>query len=119
MVIHGDVYQWEIRHNQEGVNQLKSQLCKETTEVVFEATGVYSRQVETFLKIEHISYCILNLLLAKKQTDGLRGNKTNKVDAHKLAQSHYRFDREKRSIRPQSTRRYMKYLFCMMRFTLA
>lgn len=91
------IAEWEIKHNQEGFNQLKSQLCKETTEVVFEATGVYSKQIETFLKTERISYCILNPLLAKKQTDGLRGNKTDKVDAHKLAQSHYRFDREKKN----------------------
>ncbi|WP_177206481.1 IS110 family transposase, partial [Marinilactibacillus piezotolerans] len=91
------VAEWEIKHNQEGFNQLKSQLCKETTEVVFEATGVYSKQIESFFKTERISYCILNPLLAKKQTDGLRGNKTDKVDAHKLAQSHYRFDREKKN----------------------
>ncbi|UJF16757.1 IS110 family transposase (plasmid) [Jeotgalibaca sp. MA1X17-3] len=39
------VAEFEIKHNQEGFNQLKSQLCKETTKVVFEATGVYFRQI--------------------------------------------------------------------------
>lgn len=42
------VAEWKIKHNQEGFNQLKSQLCKETTEIVFEATGVYSKQIESF-----------------------------------------------------------------------
>lgn len=91
------ILEWEIKHNQEGFNQLKNQLSNGTTEVVFEATGVYSRQIEAFLKSEGIPYCLLNPLLAKKQTDGLRGNKTDKVDAHKLAESHYRFEREKKN----------------------
>lgn len=91
------VTECEFKHNKEGFNQLSSQLCQNNTEVVFEATGVYSRQIERFLKTENIPYCILNPLLAKKQTDALRGNKTDKVDAHKLAQSHYRFDREKKN----------------------
>ena len=91
------VAEWEFNHNKQGFYQLKSQLGKETTEVVFEATGVYSRQIEAFLKRENIPYCILNPLLAKKQTDALRSNKTDIVDAHKLAQSHYRFDREKKT----------------------
>lgn len=94
------VTEMEFYHNQEGFHQLKSQLCTETTEVVFEATGVYSRQIEAFLKTENIPYCILNPLVAKKQTDALRSNKTDIVDAHKLAQSHYRFNREKKTYQP-------------------
>lgn len=91
------VAEWEIKHNQEGFSQLKDQLCKKDTEIVFEATGIYSRQIESFLNSEGMSYCILNPLLAKRQTDGLRGNKTDKVDAHKLAESHYRFERKKKN----------------------
>lgn len=79
-----------------GLANLKGQLCKETTSVVLEATGVYSKQIDIFFKTERIWYCILNPLSAKKQTDGLRGNKKCKVDVHKLVQSHYRFDREKK-----------------------
>lgn len=30
----------------------------------------------------------------------MRGNKTDKADAHKLAESHYRFDRKKRNHQP-------------------
>lgn len=33
-----------------GLIKLKNQLCKETTEVFFEATGFYFRQIETFFK---------------------------------------------------------------------
>lgn len=39
------ILEWEIKHNQEGFNQLKNQLSNGTTEVVFEATGVYSGQI--------------------------------------------------------------------------
>ncbi|WP_245882011.1 IS110 family transposase [Streptohalobacillus salinus] len=88
------VDEWELKHNQSGFHQLREKLRDFDTKVVFEATGVYSCQIETFLISEGIAFSKLNPLLAKMQTDVLRGNKTDKVDAHKLAQSHYRFDRE-------------------------
>lgn len=86
--------EFEIYHNQEGFNKLRTVLNKAETTVVFEATGVYSQSLEHFLNTENISYCKLNPLLAKMQTQSLRSNKTDIVDAHKLAQSHYNFDRE-------------------------
>lgn len=46
-----------------------------------------------------IDYTILKLLEARKQTDGLRIHKTDiSDDAHKLAQSHNRFKRNKKVI---------------------
>ncbi|WP_027109005.1 hypothetical protein [Lacticigenium naphthae] len=61
------VSEWEFTHNQEGFHYLKSQLYKETMEMVYEATGFYSRQIETFLKTEDRHYCILNPLVAKNR----------------------------------------------------
>ena len=83
-----------MNHNKEGFSRLKHHLEKNETEVVFEATGLYSRQMESFLQAEKIDYCLMNPLEAKKQTNALRRHKTDKVDAHKLAQSHYRFPRK-------------------------
>lgn len=54
--------------------------------VVFEATGVYSLNLQAFLEDYHIKYLKLNPLKAKKLMDNnLRHNKTDKVDAYRLA----------------------------------
>lgn len=54
--------------------------------VVFEATGVYSLSLQAFLEDYHIKYLRLNPLKAKKLMDNnLRHNKTDKVDAYRLA----------------------------------
>lgn len=54
--------------------------------VVFEATGVYSLSLQAFLEDHHINYLKLNPLKAKKLMDNnLRHNKTDKVDAYRLA----------------------------------
>lgn len=84
-------FEKEIKHNQEGFTKLLELIksCETTPEVVFEATGVYSRVVETFCQNHNIKYFLLNPLEARKQTDSLRVNKTDISDAHKLAQSHY------------------------------
>lgn len=55
-------------------------------QIIFEATGVYSRRLQTFLEDYDYDYIILNPLKAKKQMDlGLRYNKTDKTDAYHLA----------------------------------
>src|SRR5699024_2922590 len=58
--------------------------------LVFESTGIYSKPVEAFCQKNEIRYCILNPLSAKKQLEQgtLRSWKTDKHDAHKLAQVH-------------------------------
>lgn len=58
-----------------------------TPEIVFEATGVYSRRLQAFLEENGYAYTRLNPLEAKKQLDSLRVRKTDKIDAEKLAQS--------------------------------
>ncbi|MCK4054869.1 IS110 family transposase [Streptococcus suis] len=56
-------------------------------EIIFEATGVYSRRLQAFLDEHDYAYTRLNPLEAKKQLDSLRVRKTDKIDAEKLAQS--------------------------------
>ena len=54
--------------------------------VIFEATGVYSLSLEAFLSYEGYDYVKINPLKAKKLMDNnLRHNKTDRVDAHRLA----------------------------------
>ena len=55
-------------------------------QIIFEATGVYSRRLQAFLEDHGYDYVILNPLKAKKEMDmGLRHNKTDKTDAYHLA----------------------------------
>lgn len=83
----------EITHTQEGFQKLKESITQldEIPEVVFEATGVYSGPVATFCKRNHLTYYELNPLQAKGQLEKetLRSWKTDKHDAHKLAQTHW------------------------------
>lgn len=65
-----------------------------TPEIVFEATGVYSRRLQAFLEENGYAYTRLNPLEAKKQLDSLRVRKTDKIDAEKLAQSQFVLNRK-------------------------
>ncbi|ESV54903.1 transposase, partial [Streptococcus agalactiae LMG 14747] len=53
-------------------------------EIIFEATGVYSRRLQAFLDDNGYAYTRLNPLEAKKQLDSLRVRKTDQIDAEKL-----------------------------------
>lgn len=68
-------------------------------EVIFEATGVYSRRLAYFLQTNEIPYVQLNPLQAKKEIDGLRQNKTDKNDAFHLAETQFRLNRQKTLIK--------------------
>ena len=63
-------------------------------EIIFEATGVYSRRLQVFLEDSGYAYTRLNPLEAKKQLDSLRVRKTDKIDAEKLAQSQFVLNRK-------------------------
>ena len=52
-------------------------------EIIFEATDVYSRRLQAFLEENSYDYKCLNPLEAKKQLDGLRVRKTDKIYAEK------------------------------------
>ena len=63
-------------------------------EIIFEATGVYSRRLQAFLSDNGYPYTRLNPLEAKKQLDSLRVRKTDKIDAEKLAKSQFILNRK-------------------------
>ncbi|MGU7948035.1 IS110 family transposase [Streptococcus suis] len=63
-------------------------------EIIFEAKGVYSRRLQTFLDEHGYAYTRLNPLEAKKQLDSLRVRKTDQIDAEKLAQSQFVLNRK-------------------------
>ena len=63
-------------------------------EIIFEATGVYSRRLQAFLEENSYDYTRLNPLEAKKQLDGLRARKTDKIDSEKLASSQFVLNRK-------------------------
>ncbi|WP_119876996.1 IS110 family transposase [Streptococcus respiraculi] len=78
-----------------GFNRLLDDLkTVHTPEIVFEATGVYSRCLQAFLEENGYAYTRLNPLEAKKQLDSLRVRKTDKIDAEKLAQSQFVLNRK-------------------------
>jgi len=71
-----------------GFNELKHVVLQfgGNPEIVFEATGVYSRRLEYFLQREHLNYHILNPLTAKNRiATGSRLRKNDKRDAQRLA----------------------------------
>ncbi len=82
----GDVF--SISNDMIGYQKLYEQLnfYLITPLVVFESTGVYSLSLQAFLEQKRIQYLKLNPLKAKKLMDNnLRHNKTDKVDAYRLA----------------------------------
>lgn len=87
----------EIFHNKQGFSKLRKMIeeCPVPPQVVFEATGVYSKPIEKFLQDESIAYSCLNPMEASRQLnmEGLRIHKTDRSDAHRLAQTHSLFQR--------------------------
>ena len=94
VIYEGATCLWEgvVAHTRTGFAGLLNEVQRlpQAPEVVFEATGVYSRPVEAFCQKNELAYALLNPLQAKKQLeeDTLRSWKTDKQDAHKLAQTH-------------------------------
>lgn len=61
----------EFFHNQIGFHSLLTEIQNLPDEpiLVFESTGIYSKPIETFCLKNHLSYCLLNPLEAKKQLE--------------------------------------------------
>lgn len=73
-----------------GFNQLKAALDDYTDpEVVFEATGAYSRRLERFLVDHNYRFVRLNPLQAQIELAQFRYNKTDANDAQNLARSSF------------------------------
>lgn len=91
----------EVIHNQTGFQELLNEIqtLPDDLMLVFESTGIYSKPIEAFCQKNQIRYCLLNPLAAKKQLEQgtLRSWKTDKHDAHKLAQVHQQNDRPEKT----------------------
>lgn len=89
------VFECEIKHTKPDFKKLQEKIHKltdetgESPEIVFESTGIYSRQLERFMQNNQYTYCLLNPLEAKIQCDSLRIHKTDRSDAHRLALTHF------------------------------
>ena len=96
ILVNGDkVHGYTIPNDSIGFNRLLGDLkTVSNPEIVFEATGVYSRRLQAFLEDNSYAYTRLNPLAAKKQLDSLRVRKTDKIDAEKLAQSQFVLNRQ-------------------------
>ena len=78
---------YAISNDMVGFNQLLDDLKQVTKpQIIFEATGVYSRRLQAFLNMHELRYVMMNPLEAKRKTkDDLHQNKTDKLDAMYLA----------------------------------
>src|SRR5699024_4262483 len=88
------IYEGEIKHNQTSFNELLPFLKRNKVELVFEATGVYSKPLKHLFETNGFNYYCLNPLEASFQTATLRQMKTDQTDAHRLDLSHLKFDRQ-------------------------
>ncbi|SUM36924.1 transposase for ISSps2 [Mammaliicoccus fleurettii] len=85
---HDDKFQMEftIQNNKNGYNHFLKYLNKiDQFQLVFESTGIYSRGMVQFCRVNQINYIEMNPLEAKFKTTSLRSWKTDQSDAHKLA----------------------------------
>lgn len=93
-------YEGELEHTVTGFQSLKERIeslrkqYDQMPDIVFEATGVYSKGLEGFLQAQHYPYIRLNPLEAKLQMAAMRRHKTDISDAHELAKSHFKSDRQ-------------------------
>ena len=89
----------ELFHTRAGFDQLNQRIIELTVqdgqapEIVFDATGVYSKGLEKFLQDHDHVYCRLNPLESNIQMATMRRNKTDINDAHELAKTHFKMAR--------------------------
>jgi transposase len=107
------ILETEIKHSKPAFKNLQNKINELTNEmgelpaIVFEATGVYSRQLERFMQNNQYIYCLLNPLEAKLQCDSLRIHKTDRSDAHQLALTHFTASRREKTV--------TDHLFCQLK----
>jgi transposase len=87
--------EFSIGNNVPGFNELLTELESfREPEIVFEATGVYSRRLNRFLTDHGYDFVQMNPLAAKRQLDNqVRGNKNDTLDARNLALTHFQIER--------------------------
>jgi transposase len=79
------VSEGNVKNDLEGIQQLIVLIEQYQSEVIFEATGIYSRKLQFSLEKARIEYVMINPLAAKKAMDSLRKTKNDKTDARDLA----------------------------------
>ncbi|MBS0949198.1 IS110 family transposase [Weissella minor] len=79
------IVEGQVRNSKQGFGLLYELIQKNHAEIIFEATGVYSRRWQYFLEFNEAHYVRMNPLAAKKEMDELRNTKNDKIDAKKLA----------------------------------
>ncbi|MGK9289650.1 IS110 family transposase [Staphylococcus warneri] len=78
--------EFTIQNNKNGYNYLLKYLNDlNHPKIIFESTGIYSRAMVRFCRVNQINYIEMNPLEAKFRTSSLRSWKTDQADAHKLA----------------------------------
>ncbi len=76
--------EFTIQNNKNGYNQLLNYLNEmDPFQFVFEATGIYSRGMVKFCRVNQIDFIEMNPLEAKLKTSSLRAWKTDESDAWK------------------------------------
>jgi transposase len=92
-------FEGELEHTRVDFEQLHQRIEEiavldgQAPEIVFEATGVYSKPVEKFLRDYGHTYCRMNPLEANLQMASMRRHKTDMSDAHELAKTHFKMER--------------------------
>ncbi|WP_447558197.1 IS110-like element ISSsu7 family transposase [Streptococcus suis] len=97
ILVNGEkVHNYTMSNDAIGFSRLLGDLktVPQARKIIFEATGVYSRRLQSFLDEHGYAYTRLNPLEAKKQLDSLRVRKTDQIDAEKLAQSQFVLNRK-------------------------
>ncbi|MCG7339187.1 IS110 family transposase, partial [Staphylococcus sp. ACRSN] len=78
--------EFTIQNNKNGYNYLSKYLNDlDHPQIIFESTGIYSRAMVRFCRVNQINYIEMNPLEDKFRTSSLRSWKTDQADAHKLA----------------------------------
>ncbi|HDJ2895312.1 TPA: IS110 family transposase [Staphylococcus aureus] len=78
--------EFTIQNNKNGYNYLLKYLNDlDHPQIIFESTGIYSRAMVRFCRVNQINYIEMNPLEAKFRTSSLRSWKTDQADAHKHA----------------------------------
>ena len=91
----GELFHTRIDFEQlhQKIEEIKT-LDGQAPEIVFEATGVYSKPIEKFLCDYGYTYYRMNPLEANIQMASMRRHKTDISDAHELAKTHFKNDRK-------------------------
>lgn len=97
------IFESEINHSKPNFEELRKRIDqlmnenKKSPHIVYEATGVYSRQIERFMQDNKFEYFLLDPLEAKLKCDSLGIHKTDRIDVHQLALTYFTASRREKT----------------------